>query len=111
MPYQKTDERAVLKNPKVFEALETSNCHSFRRNLRRVPHEKGGSGGLVERLFVSSKVVLDGSKAVRGGIPVVFPCFGPPERRYRNTDIPCVEPLCLGVIGFPGAAAYLRLYP
>ena len=29
--------------------------------------------------------VLDGSKAVRGGIPVVFPCFGPPERRYRNT--------------------------
>jgi len=41
--------------------------------------EKGGSGGLVERLFVSSKAVLDGSKAVRGGIPVVFPCFGPPE--------------------------------
>jgi len=28
---------------------------------------------------VSSKAVLDGSKAVRGGIPVVFPCFGPPE--------------------------------
>ena len=23
--------------------------------------------------------MLDGSKAVRGGIPVVFPCFGPPE--------------------------------
>lgn len=28
---------------------------------------------------MSSKAVLDGSKAVRGGIPVVFPCFGPPE--------------------------------
>ena len=34
---------------------------------------------LVERLFVSSKAALDGSKPVRGGIPVVFPCFGPPS--------------------------------
>ncbi|CAL1695852.1 unnamed protein product [Somion occarium] len=31
-----------------------------------------------ERLFVSSKAALDGSKPVRGGIPVVFPCFGAP---------------------------------
>lgn len=41
--------------------------------------ERSESGDLIERLFVSSKSVLDGSKAVRGGIPVVFPCFGPPE--------------------------------
>lgn len=34
----------------------------------------------VERLFVSSKAFLDGSKAVRGGIPVVFPFFGAPTR-------------------------------
>jgi len=33
---------------------------------------------IVERLFVSSNALLDGSKPVRGGIPVVFPCFGPP---------------------------------
>lgn len=33
-----------------------------------------------ERLFVSSKAALDGSKPVRGGIPVVFPCFGQPTR-------------------------------
>jgi glucose-6-phosphate 1-epimerase len=32
-----------------------------------------------ERLFVSSKAVLDGSKAIRGGIPVVFPQFGQPN--------------------------------
>ncbi|KAG6857572.1 hypothetical protein H0H87_000171 [Tephrocybe sp. NHM501043] len=32
----------------------------------------------VERLFVSSKAVLDGSKPVRGGVPIVFPCFGAP---------------------------------
>jgi len=36
------------------------------------------SSAPVERLFVSKKAVLDGSKAVRGGIPIVFPCFGPP---------------------------------
>ena len=27
---------------------------------------------------MSSKAALDGSKPVRGGIPVVFPAFGPP---------------------------------
>lgn len=32
----------------------------------------------IERLFVSSKALLNGSKPVRGGIPVVFPCFGAP---------------------------------
>ncbi|BFZ62069.1 hypothetical protein YB2330_003148 [Saitoella coloradoensis] len=29
-----------------------------------------------ERLFLSSKAKLDGTKAVRGGIPLVFPVFG-----------------------------------
>ena len=32
-----------------------------------------------ENLFVSSQAVLDGSKAIRGGIPVCFPSFGPWE--------------------------------
>ena len=32
----------------------------------------------LERLFLSSKALLDGSKPVRGGIPIVFPCFGAP---------------------------------
>ncbi|KAJ8326108.1 hypothetical protein O5D80_005466 [Batrachochytrium dendrobatidis] len=30
----------------------------------------------VENLFLSSKAVLDGSKPIRGGIPLVFPQFG-----------------------------------
>ncbi|EIW83577.1 galactose mutarotase-like protein [Coniophora puteana RWD-64-598 SS2] len=34
----------------------------------------------TEHLFLSKKAVLDGSRAVRGGIPLVFPCFGPPSR-------------------------------
>ena len=33
----------------------------------------------LERFFVSSKASLDGSKPVRGGIPIVFPVFGAPE--------------------------------
>jgi len=36
-------------------------------------------GEPLERFFVSSKASLDGSKPVRGGIPIVFPVFGAPE--------------------------------
>ncbi len=32
-----------------------------------------------ENIFVSSKAVLDGSKPIRGGVPVCFPSFGPWE--------------------------------
>ncbi|RSH81518.1 hypothetical protein EHS25_006875 [Saitozyma podzolica] len=34
--------------------------------------------GGKERMFLSSKSTLDASKPIRGGIPVVFPIFGPP---------------------------------
>ena len=36
------------------------------------------SPDVKERFFVSAKAALDGSKPVRGGIPVVFPAFGAP---------------------------------
>ncbi|ELU11889.1 hypothetical protein CAPTEDRAFT_152132 [Capitella teleta] len=32
-----------------------------------------------EKIFLSPKAVFDNKKAIRGGIPVVFPCFGPWE--------------------------------
>ena len=35
-----------------------------------------------EILFVSSSAKLDGSKAIRGGIPLVFPQFGQPDKSY-----------------------------
>lgn len=35
--------------------------------------------GGVERLFLSEKAALDGSAAIRGGIPLVFPVFGSPK--------------------------------
>ncbi|GIZ39821.1 hypothetical protein CKM354_000319000 [Cercospora kikuchii] len=41
-----------------------------------------------ERLWVSSAAKLDGSKPVRGGIPVVFPCFGPPPKDHATGKLP-----------------------
>lgn len=35
------------------------------------------SGG-IEKLFLSSLAPFDGKKAIRGGIPIVFPVFGQP---------------------------------
>ena len=31
----------------------------------------------VEMIFVSKTAILDGSKAIRGGVPICFPNFGP----------------------------------
>jgi glucose-6-phosphate 1-epimerase len=42
----------------------------------------------VEQLFLSEKAVLDGSKAIRGGIPVVFPVFGPPPKEHATSSLP-----------------------
>lgn len=41
-----------------------------------------------EQLFLSEKAVLDGSKAIRGGIPVVFPVFGPPPKDHATSALP-----------------------
>ena len=35
-----------------------------------------------ELLFLSREAKLDGSKAIRGGIPLVFPQFGQPDKSY-----------------------------
>lgn len=43
----------------------------------------GGS----ERLFLSSKAKLDGSAAIRGGIPLVFPVFGSPKDHSDAPEI------------------------
>ncbi|USW47320.1 Putative aldose 1-/Glucose-6-phosphate 1-epimerase, galactose mutarotase-like domain superfamily [Septoria linicola] len=41
-----------------------------------------------ERLWVSSAAKLDGSKPVRGGIPVVWPVFGPPPKDHATSALP-----------------------
>lgn len=44
------------------------------------------NGGKTENLWLSDKAALDGSKAVRGGVPVVFPVFGPPPKSGHPTS-------------------------
>lgn len=50
-----------------------------------------------EMLFVSQKAVLDGTKAIRGGIPLIFPNFGPwdlgPQHGFARTSLWTVDQL------------------
>lgn len=74
MPVQLLDGRVVLSHPKgasLEVLLFGATVTSWKAGSHRDPQPS-------ERLFLSSKAVLDGSKPVRGGIPIVFPCFGPP---------------------------------
>jgi glucose-6-phosphate 1-epimerase len=41
-----------------------------------------------ENLFVSSLAKLDGSKPIRGGIPLVFPIHGPPPKAHSGSTMP-----------------------
>ncbi|EHY52146.1 hypothetical protein HRR83_003288 [Exophiala dermatitidis] len=41
-----------------------------------------------EQLFLSKAAVLDGSKPIRGGIPLVFPVFGPPPKSHATGQLP-----------------------
>ncbi|KAI0033172.1 galactose mutarotase-like protein [Vararia minispora EC-137] len=75
MPVEQIKDRITLKHPDGASAEilfygATVVSWKARDNTSSTPSE---------RLFVSGKAALNGSKPVRGGIPVVFPCFGPPE--------------------------------
>jgi len=41
-----------------------------------------------EQLFLSTAAALDGSKPIRGGIPIVFPVFGPPPKDHATSKLP-----------------------
>ena len=49
------------------------------------------SPGGREVLWTSSIAVFDGKKAIRGGIPVVFPFFGPNPDERVGTVAPCPQ--------------------
>ena len=46
------------------------------------------SGTQTENLFLSTAAKLAGSKAIRGGIPIVFPAFGPPPKDHATGRLP-----------------------
>ncbi|KIP11957.1 hypothetical protein PHLGIDRAFT_396343 [Phlebiopsis gigantea 11061_1 CR5-6] len=75
MPVERTENKVVLSHPKgasVEILLYGASVTSWKSGSVSEPEPR-------ERLFVSSTAALDGSKPVRGGIPVVFPCFGAPS--------------------------------
>jgi glucose-6-phosphate 1-epimerase len=45
------------------------------------------NGGKTENLWLSEKAALDGSKAVRGGIPVVFPVRYAPMNCFSSFPV------------------------
>ncbi|KAG6911957.1 hypothetical protein DXG01_000205 [Tephrocybe rancida] len=74
MPIERFEDKVILRHPKgssVEILFYGATVTSWRSGNAQNPEP-------LERLFVSSKAALDGSKPVRGGIPVVFPCFGAP---------------------------------
>jgi len=67
-----------VKLTQGFVELETSKA-SVKVALHGATVVSWVCGG-EERLFVSSKSKQTGPAAIRGGLPIVFPCFGPPPK-------------------------------
>lgn len=78
-----------VHNDKVTVALSNgSTVEILRFGATVISWKSPGSGitanEIKERFFVSKKSAMDGSKPIRGGIPVVFPFFGPPTREEHK---------------------------
>ncbi|KAG7444955.1 galactose mutarotase-like protein [Guyanagaster necrorhizus] len=74
MTFERTESKLILrhtKGPTVEILWYGATILSWKSGSKSNP-------ALSERIFVSSKSPLDGSEPVRGGIPLVFPCFAYP---------------------------------
>ena len=60
-----------------FSLYFSDQVHDFGACL--LSYKTGGANGR-DCIFLSRDAKLDGSKAVRGGIPLVFPQFGQPDK-------------------------------
>ncbi|GKT41699.1 glucose-6-phosphate 1-epimerase [Colletotrichum spaethianum] len=68
-------------NSRVSATLPTGESVEVLLHGATVLSWKSASG--ADRLWLSSSTALDGSRPVRGGIPLVFPVFGPPPTPTR----------------------------
>ncbi|KAL4960426.1 class II aldolase/adducin N-terminal [Aspergillus stella-maris] len=75
-----------LANNVVQATLPSGESVTVNLNGATVTSWKTASG--QEQLWLSEAAVLDGSKPIRGGIPVVFPVFGPPPNDHATTPLP-----------------------
>lgn len=75
MPIDQTDDKVILTSSdgknSVTVLLYGATIISWKLNGK-------------EQLWLSENAKLDGSKAVRGGIPLVFPVFGPPPKELAD---------------------------
>ena len=96
-----TSVSGVFDNSKIMGNKTSNNSNNNNNSddddVVMLTHESGASAKIYlygatitsfvtaskkEILFVSEKAILDGSKAIRGGIPLVFPIFGPPNNFF-----------------------------
>ncbi|CCC70626.1 hypothetical protein NCAS_0F01420 [Naumovozyma castellii] len=80
MPIQNNDSEVILTHPKNSQSSVTilkygATVYSWKING-------------VEQLWLSTAAKLDGSKPVRGGIPLVFPVFGKNETDPLLSKLP-----------------------
>ncbi|KAL4902266.1 hypothetical protein BDW74DRAFT_186977 [Aspergillus multicolor] len=75
-----------LANNVVQATLPSGESVTVNLNGATVTSWKTASG--TEKLWLSEAAVLDGSKPIRGGIPVVFPVFGPPPSDHATSSLP-----------------------
>ena len=73
-------------NTLVTAVLPTGESLSILLYGATITSWKDASGS--EKLFLSSAAKLDGSKAVRGGIPLVFPVFGTAPEHKETSALP-----------------------
>ncbi|KAL4804236.1 class II aldolase/adducin N-terminal [Aspergillus unguis] len=75
-----------LANNVVQATLTTGESVTVNLHGATVTSWKTATG--AEQLWLSESAVLDGSKPIRGGIPIVFPVFGPPPSNHATSSLP-----------------------
>ncbi|KAF9315200.1 hypothetical protein BG003_003385 [Podila horticola] len=78
MPVHQQSEKIILTHP----AGATAEVYFYGSTL--TSWNVAGK----ERIFLSDKAILDGSKAIRGGIPLVFPVFGKGKAPHVTASLP-----------------------
>lgn len=73
-------------NHRVSAVLPTGESVEILLYGATVTSWKDASGN--EKLWLSEAAKLDGTKPVRGGIPLVFPVFGPPPSTHATSSLP-----------------------
>lgn len=84
----RASEPSVVEGDGTIEAtLPSGDAVTVYLHGATVTSWKASDGD--EKLFLSTASALDGSAAIRGGIPVVFPNFGsPPKEGHQTSELP-----------------------